>query len=1421
MRVEYDFLRVGSVVEPRRSHIYVDVGNQSLPGVIDTHTIDAHLDAFECSSSLIVSDPSLVTGWISGEDLRLPIKVVMHENPDYDCIASSLLVRKLLEAQAVGKVLPDGWHEWAPVVADSARRIDRGETRLRLPIKNEQVPITPYLSMMALHDHVAREGLVPKDSWRRLVEDGQAILERAVRLAVERNISHLELVDLRGSLAEFGDLESIIDQKVKAFERDARRIRLDSVSDHRAGQLEGVFRFRLPFRASPCDTVPAAVACIRDPDCGAGFFKSVVRGAYADTVQATCVFLTVPPDPLAGTRKWVRPIISVDPDSPFDLRGLGRQLDRIETDERKMLGQEREGRPRPGFDNSDPWYDGRAAGYTIVDAPRWSTVLPPERVLAELLDVGAWLSVRVSEVMGTMLSTIALARRGSGSSTYDAISSAIAFWHSQDRDPRTQRLYVEYVDAVSCLAAAGDVAGEWLATCGEDVLLGLLANGDPNVRVRALLAAAQRGEPFVSYAEECKREDVLPLLKIVTGEAADAAGRLIIGGAVRAEHALLFDAVAARLRRAGASDVTLNAAVALAGRAIGVHEAGRSIVRLWSTIREIEPRRAAALDTIAASIVGAALRELATSPAAKEITGDALRDGVCGARQELERRAAEAEGVERAIAQLLLGFESIELVAPWQKRLEQGDNGGELGGWLAEGRVAHAAQMLLLLLESGGAAALAPERRGVVLTMAGALLERAGENEAVAPLIRALMPRLRAAFGVDRMIAAFGEPTAMLALRCSPEFAGALVRTAPLDHVSRRALVATAVAGSWGTAIAGARSFVLTPQDDPTYRNVLALARAAAAARRFDGPVPAAQAKRVTLLLAAASASRRAAPSSIDTLAAVAAAGDLQTAADQVGAARALIADELRHAAPDHHLLADAEPSLAKAETLARALKLLSAAETPAEQVVLPILRFALALPELDQSCVRELIRLRCTQDPREERDSAWMKCAFDFAAAVDAITPGGRLVTDVERIRSACLSIATIARSCPGESHGWLVQTALRDTEAVLNAYASGLDRAGSKEAPLLAAEILRASALAKVVSDFPEVAGAGKGTAAITALARVAQASDDRAPGVLSRLRRSLGRAASAGDAYVAAARTLPETEAAEPAGDAVNVLYGRLRQLLQMPLPAYDTVYARIVHADLTRYDIATARKRIEEYSFRRLAALLGFWMSPWTLVIPIGFVALFVAAGQHLRVGHVVEAAVWVLLAMVVASIGLEWRRRRQSAKDGPVDALRYELFLPHFGIPVLIGVYTAAMSHEMSAHLALQLGDGHYAALGVGLFATAAWALRQMIRQDPSGQKASKLDVLMIAARLFAYGFVVAVILNLVLSPLLTYQKGLHDLFIGWMDMHHEHTLIPHVLTMPLLSSNVPLFPRHIVLDALFGMFIGIVLHRFLKSGGEE
>ena len=59
------------------------------------------------------------------------------------------------------------------------------------------------------------------------------------------------------------------------------------------------------------------------------------------------------------------------------------------SDDRKQdpaTGQPRP--PRPGYDNADPWYDGRAHDYTIIDSPRGGTWLSADEIEAAFLEYG-------------------------------------------------------------------------------------------------------------------------------------------------------------------------------------------------------------------------------------------------------------------------------------------------------------------------------------------------------------------------------------------------------------------------------------------------------------------------------------------------------------------------------------------------------------------------------------------------------------------------------------------------------------------------------------------------------------------------------------------------------------------------------------------------------------------------------------------------------------------------------------------------------------------------------------------------------------------------------------------------------------------------------------------------------------------------
>ena len=85
-----------------------------------------------------------------------------------------------------------------------------------------------------------------------------------------------------------------------------------------------------------------------------------------------------------------RCILSVTPDSGASLRGLGGLLDEAESDRRRQVYGEDDRvidpatgsrkPPRAGYDNADPWYDGRAHGFTIVDSPRSGTMLTADEI---------------------------------------------------------------------------------------------------------------------------------------------------------------------------------------------------------------------------------------------------------------------------------------------------------------------------------------------------------------------------------------------------------------------------------------------------------------------------------------------------------------------------------------------------------------------------------------------------------------------------------------------------------------------------------------------------------------------------------------------------------------------------------------------------------------------------------------------------------------------------------------------------------------------------------------------------------------------------------------------------------------------------------------------------------------------------------
>jgi hypothetical protein len=139
------------------------------------------------------------------------------------------------------------------------------------------------------------------------------------------------------------------------------------------------FTITLPRRETQhCKTVPGL--WIDQPS--SSLFKAFARGdRHVHTEGWQFLVVRTAPD---------RVILSVPPDAGLSLKGIADALEEAEVAARKRLATPRLGQPRPGFDEPDPWYDGRSPlhDFTIVDAPYSGTVLCDVEFLAVLRNIG-------------------------------------------------------------------------------------------------------------------------------------------------------------------------------------------------------------------------------------------------------------------------------------------------------------------------------------------------------------------------------------------------------------------------------------------------------------------------------------------------------------------------------------------------------------------------------------------------------------------------------------------------------------------------------------------------------------------------------------------------------------------------------------------------------------------------------------------------------------------------------------------------------------------------------------------------------------------------------------------------------------------------------------------------------------------------
>jgi hypothetical protein len=356
--------------------VWLDVGNDLRPGIIDHHHLTAGTGS---TTSLVLAYPSFLDrAVVLSREPTSMFTLVLHEKPDLDAIAAAHLAQSYLSTQS----FPPG----AEALARYVDEVDEGV----LGVVQDR-PFSLYIAYQQLANRLLqRSGTPVQEIWQNLARAGARLVSYTLEQATLHKVSLIDvdafgcpgLFEAEDRTAVVHDLE-LYRRKLADPRTHARQMWLEL-----PGQFGGTVRVEA--------LLVRDVENTDDPE-RCRFFKDWartdrVRSSEGNGFAALCVFCS------EGPRQVRRAIVSVSPGSNASLRGLAALLDRAEAERRRQLfgvddrvkdpatGASKV--PRPGYDNSDPWYDGRAHRYTIVDSPRMGSLLTADAIETVFLQFG-------------------------------------------------------------------------------------------------------------------------------------------------------------------------------------------------------------------------------------------------------------------------------------------------------------------------------------------------------------------------------------------------------------------------------------------------------------------------------------------------------------------------------------------------------------------------------------------------------------------------------------------------------------------------------------------------------------------------------------------------------------------------------------------------------------------------------------------------------------------------------------------------------------------------------------------------------------------------------------------------------------------------------------------------------------------------
>lgn len=341
---------------PADSTIILDTGNALRPGIIDHHQPGCKF-ADKCVAHIVVNNGIPYLEHLLGKE---EVNVVTHFIPDLDALGAVYFTLKYLRNEVFTFLDQQ--------VADYINMVDMGKLSL-----DPEKPIG--IASLWLHQTNIKDfsTAFTQEFNQDLLAKGLLFMEGVLKV-----IRTDENPYINQGFEQIPDFE----EPIKDILNDAANYRLD-VENSITGIIE---LYNSDTRGMD------EVEVIISRDAKSFLWKYMVRGdrnnsLFGKGFKFTCLHTT-------GKNGA---IISVDPNYPYDLKGLGVYLDTLEiTQLLNSKGIEEiingaDGGPRSGFHRNNPWYDGRGThNFTIIDVPRGGTMLSENQINETIFAYQLW-----------------------------------------------------------------------------------------------------------------------------------------------------------------------------------------------------------------------------------------------------------------------------------------------------------------------------------------------------------------------------------------------------------------------------------------------------------------------------------------------------------------------------------------------------------------------------------------------------------------------------------------------------------------------------------------------------------------------------------------------------------------------------------------------------------------------------------------------------------------------------------------------------------------------------------------------------------------------------------------------------------------------------------------------------------------------